>query len=246
MGRSLEKLACRPWGGHPKIELVKGDVLDRESLGIALSGCGVAYYLVHSMIAQKHKFAEADRKAAENMVSAAESVGIDRIIYLGGLSEKKDGRLSKHLRSRIEVAGVLQSGRVPVTDLRAPMILGSGSASFEILRYLVERLPVMVTPRWVKSLNQPIAIRNVIQYLVGCLEHDETIGQTYDIGGPDVVSYRNLLDISGSEIAQTMDHSGSRSHTHPECLLDTPYLPSAPFNCLAVDRRIEQQCCLFR
>jgi uncharacterized protein YbjT (DUF2867 family) len=199
MGRSLEKLACRPWGRHPKIELVKGDVLDRESLEAALSGCGVAYYLVHSMIAQKHKFVEADRKAAENMVSAAESVGIDRIIYLGGLSEKKDGRLSKHLRSRIEVADVLQSGRLPVTDLRAPMILGSGSASFEILRYLVERLPVMVTPRWVKSLNQPIAIRNVIKYLVGCLEHDETIGQIYDIGGPDVVSYRDLLDIYAQE-----------------------------------------------
>ncbi|MGD9234015.1 MAG: DUF2867 domain-containing protein, partial [Desulfobacterales bacterium] len=120
-----------------------------------MSGCGSAYYLVHSMIAQKHKFVEADRRAARNMVSASESSGIDRIIYLGGLAEKKNGALSKHLRSRIEVADILQSGRVPVTDLRAPMILGSGSASFEILRYLVERLPVMITPRWVRSLNQP-------------------------------------------------------------------------------------------
>ena len=199
MGRSLEKLACRPWGRHPKVELVKGDVLDRKSLETALSGCGAAYYLLHSMIAQKQKFVEADRKAAQNMVSAAESAGIDRIIYLGGLAEKKDGRLSKHLRSRIEVADILQSGSVPVTDLRAPMILGSGSASFEILRYLVERLPVMITPRWVGSLNQPIAIRNVIQYLVGCLEHHETIGQTYDIGGPDVLAYRDLLDIYAEE-----------------------------------------------
>jgi uncharacterized protein YbjT (DUF2867 family) len=199
MGRSLEKLACRPWGRHPKMELVKGDVLHRKSLETALSGCGAAYYLVHSMIAQKHKFVEADRKAAENMVSAAESAGIDRIIYLGGLAEKKDGRLSKHLLSRIEVADILQSGRIPVTDLRAPMILGSGSASFEILRYLVERLPVMITPRWVRSLNQPIAIRNVVNYLVGCLEHDETIGETYDIGGPDVLAYRDLLDIYTQE-----------------------------------------------
>ncbi len=199
MGRSLEKLACRPWGHHPKVELVKGDVLDVESLKKALSGCGAAYYLVHSMIAQKHKFVEADRKAARNMVSAAESTGIERMIYLGGLAENKNGSLSKHLRSRIEVADLLQSGRVPVTDLRAPMILGSGSASFEILRYLVERLPVMITPRWVRSLNQPIAIRNVIQYLVGCLEHDETIGQTYDIGGPDVLAYRDLLDIYAQE-----------------------------------------------
>jgi len=114
IGRSLEKLACRPWGRHPKVELAKGDVLDRESLEMALSGCGVAYYLVHSMIAQKHKFVEADRRAAQNMVSAAESAGIDRIIYLGGLAEKKNGSLSKHLRSRIEVADILQSGRVPV------------------------------------------------------------------------------------------------------------------------------------
>jgi len=199
MGRSLEKLACRPWGHHPKVELVKGDVLDRESLERALSGCGVAYYLVHSMIAQKHKFVEADRRAARNMVSASESAGIDRIIYLGGLAEKKNGVLSKHLLSRIEVADILQSGKVPVTDLRAPMILGSGSASFEILRYLVERLPLMITPRWVRSLNQPIAISNVVKYLVGCLEHDETIGQTYDIGGPDVLAYRDLLDIYAQE-----------------------------------------------
>ena len=199
MGRSLEKLACRPWGHHPKVELVKGDVLDVESLETALSGCGAAYYLVHSMIAQKQNFVEADRRAAQNMVLAAESTGIERMIYLGGLAEKKNGSLSKHLRSRIEVADLLQSGRVPVTDLRAPMILGSGSASFEILRYLVERLPIMITPRWVRSLNQPIAIRNVIQYLVGCLEHDETIGQTYDIGGPDVLAYRDLLDIYAQE-----------------------------------------------
>jgi uncharacterized protein YbjT (DUF2867 family) len=199
MGRSLEKLACRPWGHHPKVELVKGDVLDVESLKKALSGCSAAYYLVHSMIAQKHEFVEADRKAAQNMLLAAELAGIDRIIYLGGLSEKKDGRLSKHLLSRIEVANILQSGNVPVTDLRAPMILGSGSASFEILRYLVERLPVMITPRWVRSLNQPIAIRNVVSYLMGCLEHDETIGQTYDIGGPDVLAYRELMDIYAQE-----------------------------------------------
>ena len=162
MGRSLEKLACRPWGHHPKVELVQGDVLDVESLKKALSGCGAAYYLVHSMIAQKHKFVEADRKAAQNMISVAETTGIERMIYLGGLAEKNNGVLSKHLLSRIEVADILQSGRVPLTNLRAPMILGSGSASFEILRYLVERLPVMITPRWVRSLNQPIAIRNVV------------------------------------------------------------------------------------
>ncbi|UCD82968.1 MAG: SDR family oxidoreductase [Desulfobacterales bacterium] len=199
MARNLAKIGCRPWAGHSKIELVQSDVLDLNSLKQASSGCRAAYYLVHSMIAQKEKFAEADRRAARNMVAAAAAAGMERIIYLGGLAETKDGTLSKHLESRIEVADILQSGPVPTTDLRAPMILGSGSASFEILRYLVERLPIMTTPRWVHSLNQPIAIRNVIAYLIGCLEHDETTGQTYDIGGPDILTYRELLDIYAEE-----------------------------------------------
>jgi uncharacterized protein YbjT (DUF2867 family) len=199
MGRSLDKLGCRPWARHQQIELVQGDVLDQRSLEAACRGCWAAYYLVHSMIAQKQKFAEADRRAAQNMVDAAADAGLERIIYLGGLAEAKDTVLSKHLKSRIEVAEILQSGPVPTTDLRAPMILGSGSASFEILRYLVEHLPVMTTPRWVFSLNQPIAIRNVIHYLVGCLVHDETIGQTFDIGGPDVLTYRKLLDVYAEE-----------------------------------------------
>jgi uncharacterized protein YbjT (DUF2867 family) len=199
MGRSLDKLACRPWARHEQIELVQGDVLDRASLDAACRGCWAVYYLVHSMIAQKEKFAEADRRAARNMVASAASEGLERIIYLGGLAEAQDTALSKHLQSRIEVADILQSGSVPTTDLRAPMILGSGSASFEILRYLVEHLPVMTTPRWVFSLNQPIAIRNVVRYLVECLAHDETIGQTFDIGGPDVLSYRKLLDIYAEE-----------------------------------------------
>jgi uncharacterized protein YbjT (DUF2867 family) len=186
-------------GGRLIPALVQGDVLDLESLKQAAFGCRAAYYLVHSMIAQKEKFAEADRRAARNMAAAAAADGLKRIIYLGGLAETKGGTLSKHLESRIEVAGILQAGPVPTTDLRAPMILGSGSASFEILRYLVERLPIMTTPRWVHSLNQPIAIRNVITYLVGCLEHEETTGQTYDIGGPDILTYRDLLDIYAEE-----------------------------------------------
>jgi len=199
MGRSLEKLACRPWARHQNVELAQGDVLDQKSLEKACRGCRVAYYLVHSMIAQKGKFAEADRRAARNMVAAAAAAGLERMIYLGGLAEGKDTPLSKHLQSRIEVADILQSGPVPTTDLRAPMILGSGSASFEILRYLVEHLPVMTTPRWVFSRNQPIAIRNVVGYLVGCLDRNETIGETFDIGGPDVLTYRDLLDIYAEE-----------------------------------------------
>ena len=199
MGRSLEKIGCRPWAGNSRVELVQGDVMDVESLKQAAAGCRAAYYLVHSMISQKEKFVEADRRAARNMVAATTAAGVERIIYLGGLAEAKDGALSKHLRSRIEVADILQAGPVPTTDLRTPMILGSGSASFEILRYLVERLPAMTTPRWVRSLNQPIAIRNVIAYLIGCLEHEETTGKTYDIGGPDILTYRDLLDIYAEE-----------------------------------------------
>jgi uncharacterized protein YbjT (DUF2867 family) len=199
MGRSLDKIGCRPRAGHSRVELIQGDVLDVESLKRAASGCRAAYYLVHSMIAQKDKFVEADRRAARNMVAAATAAGLERIIYLGGLAEATQGPLSKHLKSRIEVADILQAGPVPTTDLRTPMILGSGSASFEILRYLVERLPAMTTPRWVHSMNQPIAIRNVITYLIECLAHEETSGQTYDIGGPDILTYRDLLDIYAEE-----------------------------------------------
>jgi len=199
MARNLEKVGCRPWAGHPHVELVQGDVLDPASLKKAAVGCQAAYYLVHSMIAQKEKFAEADRKAARNMVAVAEFANLQRIIYLGGLANSGDTTISKHLQSRNEVAEILQTGPVPTTDLRTPMILGSGSASFEIMRYLVERLPVMTTPRWVHSLNQPIAIRDVIAYLLGCLKHPQTIGKTYDIGGPDILTYRDLLDIYAEE-----------------------------------------------
>jgi uncharacterized protein YbjT (DUF2867 family) len=199
MGRSLDKLACRPWARHPDTDLVQGDVLDRESLQKAAAGCGKAFYLVHSMIARKERFAQADRVGAQNMAAAAAAADLRQLIYLGGLAQADESVMSKHLRSRFEVADILAAGSVPVTHLRAPMILGSGSASFEILRYLVEHLPVMLTPRWVRSLSQPIAIRNVIDYLVGCLKHAATIGETFDIGGPEVLTYRDLLEIYAEE-----------------------------------------------
>ena len=199
LGRSLEKLRHRPWGSHPLIELAQGDVMDLPSLRQAAQGCWAAFYLVHSMTAASRDFPEADRQAAQNMAQAAAEAGLDRIIYLGGLGGADDPNLSEHLRSRHEVAHILQSGPVPTTFLRAAMILGSGGAAFEILRYLVDRLPVMLTPRWVHTPVQPIAIRNVLTYLIGCLEHDETRGQTYDIGGPEVVTYRQLMDIYAEE-----------------------------------------------
>ncbi len=199
LGRSLSKLKGRPWGSHPLVELAAGDVLDQASLVEACRGCWAAFYLVHSMIADPKGYTETDRTAAQNMVAAAAETGLNRIIYLGGLGGKDDPHLSEHLRSRYEVARILQSGPVPATFLRAAMILGAGSVSFEILRYLVERLPVMVTPRWVDTRAQPIGIRNVLNYLQGCLEHEEVLGQTFDIGGPEVVSYRRLFQIYAEE-----------------------------------------------
>ena len=195
--RSLAKLQGCHWASDPNVELVAVDVLDEAALFEACNGCDIAYYLVHSMNSQQRDFAEADRKAASNMVSAAERAQLSRVVYLGGLGES-DEQLSKHLRSRAEVSDILRSGRVPVTVLRAAMIIGSGSASFEILRYLVDRLPFMIT-KWVRTASQPIAVRNVLEYLIRCLEHDETVGQVLDIGGPEVLTYQNLMDIYAEE-----------------------------------------------
>jgi uncharacterized protein YbjT (DUF2867 family) len=151
------------------------------------------------MLADPRTFSDSDRQGAQHMVRAAAAAGLDRIIYLGGLGSVSDPHLSEHLQSRYEVARILQAGPVPATFLRAAMILGSGSASFEIMRYLVDRLPVMITPRWVQNPVQPIAITNVLNYLQGCLEHEAVKGQTFDIGGPEVVSYRQLFDIYTEE-----------------------------------------------
>ncbi len=198
MGRSLDKLQSRPWAGHPRVELVKADMLDSKSVETAAQDCRAAFYLVHSMKAKAKAFEEMDRRAAGNMAAAAEKAGLEKIIYLGGLGEEKQ-KLSKHLRSRTEVARILQSGKVPVTFLRAALILGSASASFEMMRYLVDRLPVLLTPKWVHTPCQPISIRNVLTYLKGCLEHDETTGKTFDIGGPDVLTYGDLMRIYAEE-----------------------------------------------
>ncbi|KMY67632.1 epimerase [Desulfocarbo indianensis] len=198
LGRSKAKLAARPWAGHPNLELAQGDVLDLASLKRALEGCRAAYYLVHSMNPATKDFAKTDRQAALNMRAACEAAGLERVIYLGGIIPQGQA-MSHHLRSRAEVGRILQGGGVPATWLRAAMILGSGSASFEIMRYLVERLPVMITPRWVRSLVQPIAVSNVLGYLAGCLEHPRSAGRTYDICGPDVLTYEELFRIYAQE-----------------------------------------------
>jgi len=198
LARSPEKLSNRPWAKHPQLEIVKGDVLDKKSLQQGMLNCRAAYYLVHSMNPDVGDFAHTDRQAAQNMAEAAAEVGLDQIIYLSGLGETQE-KLSHHLQSRTEVGLILRQGSVPVTILRAAMIIGSGSASFEILRYLVERLPIMVTPRWIDTPCQPIGVRNVLHYLLGCIETSETLGETYDIGQPEVTNYRELMEIYAEE-----------------------------------------------
>jgi uncharacterized protein YbjT (DUF2867 family) len=198
VSRSLQKLQGCHWASHANVQLMAADVLNRGALTAACRDCEAAYYFVHSMNPEHKDFADADRRGAANMVSAAETASLKRIIYLGGLGEQSDD-LSHHLRSRAEVAQILREGPVPVTVLRAAMIIGSGSASFEILRYLVDRLPFMITPRWVRTQSQPIAVRNVLRYLVDCLNTDATIGRVFDIGGPEVVTYQQLMDTYAEE-----------------------------------------------
>lgn len=201
LARSPRKLAARNWADHPRVEVVEGDLGDAESVERALVGCTSAYYLVHSMLAAGADYAALDRELARNFAAAASvTPSMQRIVYLGGLGET-GANLSEHLSSRREVERELAGGTVPVTTLRAAMIIGSGSASFEILRYLVERLPVMVTPRWVQTESQPIAVSNVLEYLVRVLEVDETRGQTLDIGGSEVVSYQALMRVMAEALS---------------------------------------------
>ncbi|MDK2956994.1 MAG: hypothetical protein PWQ57_2490 [Desulfovibrionales bacterium] len=197
-GRSVEKIRARPWGAHPRLEIVRADAQDPESLFRASMGCQAVYYLVHSMTSKGESYTELDRIAAGNMARAASRAGAQQIIYLGGLGCPRDA-LSPHLNSRAEVAGILSSGSVPATVLRSAMIMGSGSASFEILRYIVDRLPVILAPKWVHTRCQPIAIRNVLVYLLECLGKEQCRGRSFDIGGPDILTYAELCGIYAQE-----------------------------------------------
>jgi len=198
LARDPGKLSDRPWAGLPGLEIVAGDVEDEDRLAEQMQGCQAAYYLVHSMIAAGDEYAEHDRRLATSFARAAARAGVERIVYLGGLGETGE-HLSQHLVSRREVERLLSEGEVPVTTFRAAMIIGSGSASFEILRYLVEHLPVMITPRWVRTECQPIAVRNVLHYLTSCLDTPKTVGRSFDIGGPDVMTYRRLMTVMAEE-----------------------------------------------
>jgi uncharacterized protein YbjT (DUF2867 family) len=195
--RSPEKLRGSLFA-EEEIEVARGDLLEEDTLDSALEGIEVAYYLVHSMggrtIGENKIFAERDRVAAKNFIRAADKAGVRRVVYLGGLGETGD-QLSKHLASRQEVGEILSSGRAQATELRAPNIMGAGGAPFEMLRYLVERLPVMVCPRWIETRCQPIDIRDMVNYLLGCLREPATAGLSLDVGGPDIVTYRKMMEI---------------------------------------------------
>ena len=193
---SEELVIKRPLKQEP--EVAYADLLQPDTLPKAMEGMDAAYYLVHSMggrsIGETKAFAERDRKCARNFLKAAEEAGLKRIIYLGGLGETGH-KLSKHLASRQEVANILQSGRIQTTALRAAVIIGAGGASFELVRYLAERLPVMMCPRWINTRSQPIAVQNVISYLIGCLRQPATAGLTLDVGGPDIITYLAMMRI---------------------------------------------------
>lgn len=190
MTRDPARLMLDPW--RDKVEVVAADALMPESLDRAIEGCDAAYYLIHAMGRSQRGFAELDRRAAHNFADAAGRMGLSRIVYLGGLGS--DGQdLSEHLASRHEVGQILASGSAPATELRAAVIIGSGSVSFEMIRHLTEVLPIIMRPRWVQSRCQPIAVRNVLEILVSVLRDPEPVNRIYDIGGPDILTYEETM-----------------------------------------------------
>ncbi len=211
LGRALINAGIRPraltrsvkkfrGGAAPTdgMDVVKADLLEPESLAAAMEGIDAAFYLVHSMggrtFSENRLFAERDRRAAHGFVKAADRAGVKRIIYMGGLGEVGEG-LSEHLSSRQEVARILKSGSAKTTVLRAANIIGAGGAPFEMLRHLVERLPVLLCPRWIDTPCQPIDVEDAVAYLVGCLRESATEGLDFDVGGPDVVTYRKMMQL---------------------------------------------------
>ena len=185
--RHMAVLEARDWQG---VELIGADALEPESLPATLKDIDVAFYLVHSMAAGSD-FARLDIEAAKNFAAAAAEAGVKRVVYLGGLIPA-DPR-SAHLKSRAETGDVLRHGAVPVTEIRAGMIVGPGSAAYEIIRDLVNYLPIMITPRWVQSRSTPIALANLLDYLVGVARMPEAAGKIYDVGGPETLTYEQLM-----------------------------------------------------
>ncbi len=190
MARNPRRLHDRAW--FDRVEVIEADASEPDQAAVALEGVDVAYYLIHAL-GTGRRFASRDRHTARTFATAARNAGVGRIVYLGGLHPDQE-ELSDHLDSRREVGEILLTSGVPTTALQAAVIIGSGSASFEMLRYLTERLPVMTTPRWVSSRIQPIAVRDVLHYLVGSASMPPEVSRAFDIGGPDVLTYRQMMD----------------------------------------------------
>ncbi|MEQ8189636.1 MAG: DUF2867 domain-containing protein [Candidatus Eremiobacterota bacterium] len=193
LARNPDKVRSRNWEGA---EVIKGDVLDRESLKEAVKGIDIAFYLVHAM-GTWGDFVNRDALSASNFGHSCADAGVRRIIYLGGLGKSDDKYLSDHLKSRHQVGKLLGVSGVPVTELRASIIIGAGSASFEITRDLVKRLPLMITPEWVNSLCEPVSIDDVIFYLVSCIEYENTSGKILEIGGGEILTYLDMMRLVG-------------------------------------------------
>jgi len=198
----------------PQVIILQADALNLDHIREAMRGIEIAYYLIHSMSGGKRRYIEHDEKAAQNFGSAAREAGVQRIIYLGGLGQC-DKFLSPHLDSRQKVGDILRRSGVPVTEFRAPIVIGSGSMSFEMIRYLTERLPLLLTPTWIDTLCQPIAIENILDYLTKSLTEPLSIGNTYEIGGPEVLTYREIM----------LGYAAARKLKRP--LLTLPFLSSS-------------------
>jgi len=191
LARHPERLSDRTW--VDRVEVIAGDAGDPEVAHEALQGIDVAYYLLHSLMSGEG-FEEVERRVARTFAAAARDEHVGRIVYVGALlPDLPVDELSEHFRSRAEVSDIFRLGDVPTIELRAAVIIGSGSASFEMLRYLTERLPVMVTPRWVRMRTQPIAIRDVLRYLVGAATMPDDVSRAFEIGGPDILTYEQMM-----------------------------------------------------
>lgn len=213
--RNAEKLRDVPWASH--VEVFEGDLADATAVMLTCTGVDILYYLVHSM-GQKGDFEETELACAHNVAEASASSGVARIVYLGGL-HPADENLSKHLRSRAEVGQILLESGVPTAALQAGVIIGSGSTSFEMIRHLTDVLPVMTAPKWVGNLIQPIAVRDVLYYLIAAADLPANVNRTFDIGGPDVLKYSAMMNVYAVEV-------GMKERAILTLPVLTPYLAS--------------------
>ncbi len=206
-GFTVTAMSRSKYPDSEKIKRVQADAFDIDSLTKATEGITTAFYLLHSMEGSKKEwgeFANREKQQAQNFLKAATASGVKRIIYLGGLVNE-GLELSKHMKSRHDVGKILASGNIPVTELRASVIVGAEGGSYAMLRYLVERLPLMVCPKWVKSQTQPMAVENVVDYLIGSMKNQETKGKILEIGGPDIMTYEQLMRLYSSILNRNLN-----------------------------------------